>query len=373
LIAFADINKNRLLGDDSVKKLVSCISLFIFTFVFLFACSGCGNSVQPADANSETESGSTDTSISELSIGLSLPTQKEERWVRDRLTMEAEAKALGIELKVQVSEDDAVKQDAQCDYLISQGIDLLILAPSDAKLSASIVDKAHKAGIKVISYDRLVMGTDVDVYLSFDNLKVGELQGEYITKLVPKGNYVVLAGAPSDNNATLFKQGAMKYIKPLVDKGDIKIVLEDAITDWQPSVAMNKMQTALSSNSNKIDAVLAPNDGTAGGCIQALAEQKLDGKIPITGQDSELQAAQRIVQGTQTMTIFKDTRELGKEAIKIAQKMLNGVDLETTQTVNNEKIDVPSILLTPVVVDKNNIDDVLINSGYLKKDDVYKR
>ncbi|WP_010248530.1 sugar ABC transporter substrate-binding protein [Acetivibrio cellulolyticus] len=356
-----------------MKKLVNRISLFLFTLVFLFACSGCVTSVQPTDANSGSDSDSTDTSKSEISIGLSLPTQKEERWVKDRITMEAEAKALGVDLKVQVSEDDAVKQDSQCDYLISQGIDILILAPSDAKSSASIVDKAHKAGIKVISYDRLVMGTDVDVYLSFDNVKVGELQGEYITKLVPKGNYVVLAGSPSDNNATLFKKGAMKYIQPLADKGDIKIVLEDAITDWQPSEAMKKMQTALSANGNKIDAVLAPNDGTAGGCIQALAEQKLDGKIPITGQDSELQAAQRIVQGTQTMTIFKDTRELGKEAIKIAKKILNGEDLGATQTVNNEKIDVPSILLTPVVVDKNNIDDVLINSGYLKKDDVYKK
>jgi D-xylose transport system substrate-binding protein len=164
----------------------------------------------------------------------------------------------------------------------------------------------------------------------------------------------------------------MEYIKPLADKGDIKIVMDQWIQDWQPTLAMNLMQNALTANNNKIDAVLAPNDNTAGGVIQALTQVGLDGKVPVTGQDAEVTGAQRIVKGTQAMTIFKDTRLLAKDALIAAVKMAKGEDPGATSKVNNQEIDVPSILLTPVVVDKANIEEVLIDSGYLKRDEVYK-
>jgi D-xylose transport system substrate-binding protein len=261
---------------------------------------------------------------------------------------------------------------SQCENLLAQGIDILIIAPHDATSAAAIVDQAHKEGIKVISYDRLVLNTDMDLYISFDNFQVGFLQGKYLTNLVPKGNYIVLGGAPTDNNAKLFKAGAMSVIKPLADKGDIKIVMDQWVTDWQPTVAMNLVQNALTANNNKIDAVLAPNDNTAGGVIQALAQVGLAGKVPVTGQDAEVTAAQRVVKGTQSMTIFKDTRVLAETALKAAINLVNGQNPQATSKVNNNKMDVPSILLTPVVVDKNNLDAVLIASGYLKKSDVYK-
>jgi D-xylose transport system substrate-binding protein len=308
-------------------------------------------------------------------VGLSLPTQREERWVKDKLTMEAEAKKRGIDLRVQVTDNDAAKQVAQCENLVSQGIKVLILAPHDASSASVIIDKAAKAGIKVVSYDRLVTDSPLDYYyLSFDNVKVGELQGEYITKKVPKGTYVVLAGSPTDNNAKLFREGAMKFIKPLADKGDIKIVMDQFVKDWQPSESQKLCEQALTANQNKIDAVLAPNDGTAGGCIQALAAQGLAGKVPITGQDAELAGAIRIVQGTQSMTIFKDTRELGKKAIEMAIDLAAGKSIDTKgRLVNNNKRDVPSVLLTPVIVTKDNLDDVLVKSGYLKKEQVYRK
>jgi D-xylose transport system substrate-binding protein len=182
----------------------------------------------------------------------------------------------------------------------------------------------------------------------------------------------VLAGSPTDNNATLFKEGAMKFIKPKADTGEIKIVMEQAIKDWQPIEAMKIVENALMANDNKIDAILAPNDGTAGGVIQALAAQKLDGKVPVTGQDAELSGAQRIVEGSQSMTVFKDTRKLAVSAIEAAVKLAENKEPGANGKVNNGKIDVPSILLTPVTVDKNNIDKELIESGYLKKEDVYK-
>ncbi len=310
-----------------------------------------------------------------VKIGLSLPTQREERWVKDRQTMEAEAKKAGVDLRVQVTDNDASKQVAQCENLISQGIKVLILAPHDASSASVIIDKATKAGIKVISYDRLVVDSPLDYYyLSFDNVKVGELQGQFITGKVNKGTYVVLAGSPTDNNAKLFREGAMKYIKPLADKGDIKIVMDQFVKDWQPSEAQKLMEQALTANGNKIDAVLAPNDGTAGGAIQALAAQGLAGKVPITGQDAELSGAIRIAQGTQSMTIFKDTRELGKRAIEMAIDLADGKPIDTKgRTVFNNKKPIPSVLLEPVVVTKDNLDEVLIKSGYLKREQVYKK
>ncbi len=310
-----------------------------------------------------------------VKVGLSLPTQREERWVRDRNKMVEEAKRLGIDLRVQITDNDAGKQVAQCENLIAQGIKVLIVAPHDGTSASVIVDKALKAGIKVIAYDRMILNSDLDVYISFDNFKIGELQGEFLTKAVPKGNYVVLSGSPTDNNAKLFKDGAMKFIKPLVDKGQVKIVMEQAIKDWQPAEAQKLMEQALTANKNKIDGVLAPNDGTAGGCIQALAAQGMAGKIPITGQDSELSAAIRVLNGTQSMTIYKDTRAVGAKAIELALKMANGqpIDKDVNAKLNNNKIDVPSVLLPAVVVDKNNLEQTLIASGYLKKSDVYKK
>jgi D-xylose transport system substrate-binding protein len=269
---------------------------------------------------------------------------------------------------------DAATQESQCENLFTQGINVLILAPQDAVAAATIVDKAHAAGVKVISYDRLVMNTaNDDVYISFDNVQVGVLQGTWLTTAVPKGNYAILSGAPTDNNAKLFKQGAMSIIQPLVDKGDIKIVADQPVVEWKPENAQKIMENALTANKNNIQGILAPNDGTAGGCIQALAAQGLAGKVPITGQDAELAAAQRIVKGTQGMTVFKDTRMLGDAAVEAAKTMFAGQPLaKATQTVNNGTMDVPSILLVPIAVTKENIDATLIASGYLLKADVYK-
>lgn len=343
------------------RKLVA-LTMSVVMSIALFA--GCGNKAVDANGSSGED---------KIVIGLSLPTQSEERWVRDKEQMEAEAERLGVELKVQVSNNDVAQQASQVENLISQEVDVLIIAPHDASAAAASVEKAHEAGIKVISYDRLIMDTEVDLYLSFDNVKVGELQGEYITKEVPKGNYIVMSGAPTDNNAKLFKEGAMKFIKPLVDSGDINIVAEQAVDDWNPENALKIVENALTANNNDIQAILAPNDGTASGAIVALTAQGLAGQVPITGQDSSLDAAQRIAKGTQSMTILKDTRELGTNAIEAAIKIANGEDVNTEgNVVNNNKIDVPSLLLTPYVVTKDNLDELLIDSGYLNKEDVYK-
>ncbi|MCC8107470.1 MAG: substrate-binding domain-containing protein [Planctomycetes bacterium] len=308
-----------------------------------------------------------------LKIGLALPTQQEERWVRDMHAMQAEADKYNVDLRIAIARNDQAQQNNQIDQLLSQGIRVLILAPHDGEGAATSVNKAHEDGIKVISYDRLIMGTDVDVYMSFDNVRVGELMGEWITKRVPKGDYILMSGAPTDNNAKLFKQGHMNFIQPLIDKGDIKVILDQPVIDWQPANAQRIVENALTLANNKVDAILAPNDGTASGAIAALRAQGLAGKIPVTGQDAELSAAQRIVQGTQSITVLKDTRKLGEEAIRLAIRMAKGEDISDAinGAVDNGTMEVSSVLLEAQVVDKDNIDAVLIESGYLKRSDVY--
>jgi len=305
-------------------------------------------------------------------IGVSLPTQRDERWVRAANVFKQLAKEKNVELLLQVCDNDALRQMSQCENLLVRGIDVLILAPHDASCSAAIVRKAHQNGIKVVSYDRMVLYSEVDLYISFDNVKVGRLQGDYLVKHVPRGSYVVLGGSPTDNNSVYFRQGAMEAIQPFVDKGDIKIVMDQWITDWQPSIAMNLMQNALTANRNRIDAVLAPNDNTAGGVIQALLQAGLAGKVPVTGQDAEVTAAKRIIKGTQSMTVFKDPAMEAIPAMEAALAYCRGASPEVNARVNNKDHDVPSILVTPMTVDRSNIDKVLIESGYMKREQVYQ-
>lgn len=310
---------------------------------------------------------------SKITIGVSLPTQDVERWVRNKENLISEAAKQGANIKVQVANDDPGKQISQCENLISQGVDVLIIAAADAVSSATSVEAAKQAGIPVLCYVRLVENCDLDAHIAYDNKKVGELQGKYLTQLVPKGNYIVLAGSKTDHNSFLFKEGAMKYIQPLVDKGDVKIVMEQFIKDWQPAEALKVVENALTANNNKIDGILSPNDSLAGAAIQALAAQGLAGKVPVTGGDAELAAARRIVEGTQIMTAYRDLLIMDQKAIEIAIKLAKGEDIsnDATETINNNYKDVPAILLAPIVVDKNNIDEVLIKSGYHSKEDVY--
>lgn len=300
-------------------------------------------------------------------IGISIPTQREEGWIRGVNYLKAEAAKRGYRIKLQISDNDAARQLAQCENLIAQGVHILVVAPHDAAAASVIVDKAHRAGIKVISYDRLIRNAPVDLYLSYDNEKVGELQGEYLTRTVPKGNYIVLSGAPTDNNSAQFKAGAMRHIRPRAERGEIRIVMEQAVKDWLPSEAMKLVENALTSSKNRIDAILAPNDGTAGGAIAALAAQKLAGKVPVTGQDAEASAARRIMAGSQSMTVFKDAGHLAAETINAARTLAAGGDPGAVRLVFNGRYQVPALLLTPVVVDRHNLEAVLIESGYLNR------
>ncbi|WP_078381875.1 D-xylose ABC transporter substrate-binding protein [Sutcliffiella halmapala] len=306
-----------------------------------------------------------------IKIGFSMDTLEEERWRRDRDLFKEAVEALGAEVHIKAANGDDAEQILQAEKLISEGVDLLVVVPHNAEATAAIVNKAHLAGIKVVSYDRLVKNSDIDLYVSFDNERVGELQAEAMTKLVPKGKYVYIGGADTDNNAHLFKKGVFNVLQPLIDKGDIIIVYDQWTKNWLPENAFANMEAALVANQNEIDAVIAANDATAGKAIEALEKQGLAGKIPVAGQDAELLAAQRIVQDTQTMTVYKPIKTLAQKVAELAVMLAKGEYIDTDRKVNNGKIEVPSILLEPIAVDKKNMDETIIRDGFHSREDVY--
>jgi D-xylose transport system substrate-binding protein len=360
------MKKRSFTGGLGIMALASILVLSACTTGETTTGSSNGGSAEAGQSNAG--SGKDD----KITIGFSMDTLQEERWQKDRDLFVAKAEALGAEVNVQAANGDDAKQISQAENLISQGVDVLVVIPHNAEATAAIVEKAHAAGIKVLAYDRLIKNSDLDLYVSFDNEKVGEMQAEAIVKLQPKGKFVYIGGSEADNNAHLFKKGAFNVLQPLIDKGDIEVVFDQFTKDWNPSNALANMENALTANDNQIDAVVAANDGTAGGVIQALASQGLAGKIPVSGQDAELAAAQRIVEGTQTMTVYKPIKALAENAADLAVKLAKGEEIAADQKVNNGKIDVPSILLEPIAVDKSNIDATVIADGFHTKEDVYK-
>ena len=317
--------------------------------------------------------GSGSSGEKKLAIGLSLDTLKEERWQRDRDAFVARAAELGAKVLVQSANNNATVQDSQCENLLTQGVDVLVVVANNAKTAATIVDSAHKASVPVMAYDRLISDSDVDLYVSFDPFKIGEQQADYLVKHVPKGNYVLIGGAPTDNNALLVREGQMKVLKPYVDRGDIKTVADQWAKDWQPVEALKIMENALTRSNNQVDAVLASNDGTAGGAIQALAEQKLTGKVIVSGQDADLAACQRILAGTQSMTVYKPVKKLAAKAAELAVEMAKHHPItDPTRPMNNGKKDVPSVLLPTVQVDKDNLVDAVLKDGWHPVQDVYR-
>ncbi|HEV2802029.1 MAG TPA: substrate-binding domain-containing protein [Pyrinomonadaceae bacterium] len=296
-------------------------------------------------------------------IGFLMDTLKEERWQRDKDLVEKRARELGAQLSVQVANGDDNLQIKQAENLLSQKVDVLIVAPHNGELAKTIVEMAHKEGVPVISYDRLIKSSDVDLYVSHQVVKIGELQAGYILKRAPKGNYIIVQGSATDNNARLLHDGQMNVLKPAVDRGDIKIVVDQPAREWLASEALNIVENALTQVNNDVVAVVASNDGTARGAIQALDGQRLAGKVLVSGQDADLASLQLIVEGKQTMTIYKPIQPLAYGAVESAMKLARGERVETNDTVDNGKIKVPSMLYEPIAVDKENI-GVIVKDGY---------
>ena len=296
-------------------------------------------------------------------IGFSIDDLRLERWTRDRDYFIGAAEKLGAKVYVQSADASEQRQIAQIENLISRGVDVLVIVPYNATVLNNAIREAKKAKIKVLSYDRLILNADVDAYISFDNKAVGELQAQSIVALKPKGNYYLLGGAPTDNNAKMLREGQLKVLKPLVDKGDIKVVGQQWVKDWSASEAMSIVENALTANSNKIDAVVASNDATAGGAIQALASQKLAGKVPVSGQDADLAAVRRVIAGTQAMTVYKPLKQIATSAAQLSVQLVRNEKPAFNAQLNNGFKQVNTVLLKPILLNKQNI-DMLVKDGF---------
>lgn len=349
------------------KKLRIFLALIVISLMLMaMAC------VQAPQQNAGNNTTAQPNKSGKIRIGLSMDTLKEERWQKDRDLFVKRAEELGAEVMVQAADGKDETQVKQAESLLTQGIDVLVVIPHNGEVAASIVEAAKRKNVPVISYDRLIKNSEPDLYISFDNEKVGSMQAQYLVQKAPKGNYILIGGAQTDNNAKMFRAGQMKVLQPLIDKGDIKIVADQWAKDWQPEEALKHTENALTMNKNEVVAVVASNDGTAGGVIQALTAQGLNGKVVVSGQDADLAALQRIVAGSQTMTVYKPVSKLAVKAAEAAIALAKKEKVETNGKVNNGKIDVPSILLEPISVDKSNLDDTVIKDGFQKREEVYK-
>jgi D-xylose transport system substrate-binding protein len=309
----------------------------------------------------------------QIVIGLSLDTLKEERWQRDRDMFVAEAERLGAKVLVQSANSDDRAQVSDVEKLLTNKVDVLVVVPHDGAAMAKAVTMAHEENTPVMAYDRMIESADLDLYISFDNKRVGALQAEYLVNVLPdhKGKIVRIYGSKTDSNAKLFKAGQDSVLDPLIAKGDIEVVFEDWAENWKPENGKRIMNAAVTSRGKDFAGVLASNDGTAGGAIQALSEEGLAGQKFVTGQDAELVALQRIAAGTQSMTIYKPLKLLAKRAAQLAFDLAKKRIVVANTTVNNGKGDVPSVLLDVVTVTKDNIKETVVADGFHKQEDVY--
>jgi putative multiple sugar transport system substrate-binding protein len=364
--------------EEFVRKLIWFAALL--AIVTTLATSGCGRSTDTAGGDG-----------AKGTIGIAMPTKSSERWVADGQNMVEQFESLGYTTDLQYGDDVVQNQVSQIENMITKGVKLLVVAPIDGSSLTTTLQHAADLKIPVISYDRLIRGTpNVDYYATFDNFKVGVLQGNYIVDKLGLAqakapmNIELFAGSPDDNNATFFFDGAMSVLKPYMDKGTVVVKSGQTSFDqvatlrWDGGLAQSRMDNLLSQayTTARVDAVLSPYDGISRGVISALKSSGYGNSakpLPVvTGQDAELASVKSIVAGEQTQTVFKDTRELAKAAVQEADAVLTGgtPQVNDTKSYDNGVKVVPSYLLQPVSVDKSNYEAVLINSGYYKQSDV---
>ena len=367
--------------------LYTLLALVMIASTILAACGTTAPTAAPANGGT----------ASKLSVGIVLPTKDEPRWIQDETRFKDALKAAGYDVEILFSQGDSAKEKANVEALISKGIKVLIICPQDGNAAAAAVEEARKAGVKVISYDRLITNTDaVDYYVTFDSVAVGKAQGQYlIDKTTGTGNPLYLyAGAASDNNAFLFFEGAWSVLQPKIADGTYVIknsaeavalqgkatltrdemskIIGQITTNWDFNTAKNLAEANLTIAKAEDKGnvfILAPNDGTARAIADAFGTDKAVKSFVVTGQDAEKASVQYIIDGKQSMTVFKDVRTLVKDAIATAVALLEGKTPETTGSYNNGKIDVPAKQSEVISVDKANVKAALIDSGYYKAED----
>lgn len=364
------------------RKIVGIISMFMI----LIFCVGCGTvkksekttkqgSLEQYSLENYRENINNLNNVNKLEngekviIGVSMDSLRLPIWKKQVDFFVSRANELGAQVRIEQANGDDNVQLSQIDKLIAEGVNVLVVIPHDGEICAAATEKAHDAGIKIMAYDRLIKNSDVDLYLGIDNYKVGQLQAEELLKKVSSGNIAYIGGSPSDNNALLFRAGALEVLNK--HKDSINIVMDEYSVDWKSEDAYNNLMKLLN-KSTDIQGVLCANDATAFGAITALEKFNLSGKIPVTGLDAELSACQRIVEGTQLMTIYKPINEIAYKAAELAVDMAENKEIDANNSLFNGKTNVPSYFIDPVVVTKENMMDTVIKDNFNSFEDVYK-
>ncbi len=302
-----------------------------------------------------------------IKIGFSIDSLVVERWEKDRDVFVTRAQELGATVNIQNASGDFETQRKQIDYLIDKGVDVIVIVAADSEGFANEVEKAHKKGIRVVAYDRMLMNTDVDLYISFDNEKVGELMAETFKKKLTRGSNVMMVNGPTTDNNVAYVSGGFN-----------KIAAEEGwnITDvsytegWKQELAYEYINSHLNI-AEEADAIMCGNDAIAGQVIKALTENRIKKDIYVSGQDADLDACQRVVEKTQYMTVYKPIDTLAKTAAEYSVKLVTGEELPDIKMVNNGAHDIPCFYVTPYAVTIDNIDEMIIDSGFHMKNEVY--
>lgn len=367
---------------EKKKRVWYRIGMLLFLTGILFLCGGCSSHETAVELPSEEKQET-------LQIGMSFDSFVIERWLRDRDLFDATARALGAEVNVQVANGDSQEQVSQIEYFIQKKMDVIVIIAVDGEVLKDAVAKAKKAGIRVVSYDRIVMNTDTDLYLSFDNEMVGTLMGEAMAEALPEGgNIFAIYGSPTDHNVSMVQKGFLDVI----EASNLNLVYSSYCDNWLAELAFDAVEEGLATTPRNLAGVMCGNDDLASQAFRALAENRLAGKVVLVGQDAELLACQRIVEGTQTMTVYKPVEELAKRAAEFAcvlgyEKMaeegriredeipeelkLIQEELGTLPVISDGTYDIPYYAIEPIAVTKENIDEVIIENDFHTKEDVY--
>lgn len=340
------------------KKVLAAMICMIYAASLLCACQS-REVESPKAENVENE---------QIQIGLSFDSFVIERWQKDRDVFVSTAKELGAEVNVQNANGDIETQISQIRYLIKKKMDVLVIVCIDCDGLSEVIHEAKQEGIRVIAYDRLIKNSDVDLYISFDNTKVGQLMGEGIATLnLPNRKVLVLTGPTADNNVSMVEAG----FRSVCEKKGIEIVDVMYADGWKAELAADYLYEH-PQILESVDAIMCGNDNIATTVVRVLAEKRLAGKIPVVGQDADLEACQHIVEGTQIMTVYKPVERLAQASAQYAVKLAKKERLsDVTQTISDGSYDVPYYVIDPIAVNKENIDETIILSGFHLKEDVY--
>ena len=339
-----------------MKKRGLVLIIYLALMLGLAACSDKKEQTNEADVTED-----------KIQIGLSFDSFVIERWQRDRDVFVFTAEELGAEVNVQNANGDVQKQISQIEHFIKKEMDVIVVIAVDSEACSEVLKKAKDAGIIIIAYDRLLRNSDADLYISFDNEEVGRLMAQTLVEHIEDdGTIIAIFGPTTDNNVQLVEQG----FQDVMADSKLKVIYSVNAVNWTAEVGYDAVNEALKLT-EEIDGVFCGNDNLATEAVRALSENRMAGNVIVTGQDAELAACQRIVEGTQTMTVYKPVDKLAKVAAEYAVKMAKGIEVNVEAKIFDGSKDVPYVKLEPIAVTKENIDDIIIDGGFQSREEVY--